>query len=265
MMILTVIKMVITMNNFYGAKLNDCFVDVFDTLKKDTRFDTIFAKFPDVVTLDLEYQFVHSGEKTVNKLVSNSCNEAHKKVVEGLGISYVSDYFRRCFTSIVYSRFFIKWGKLIHSLDELRYDVVNPYSINSSKTITGNNKDVIDRTDVNTSSSMGTSNSDRKSEVVDKSGVYGFNSNNAVDSDVSNSNENDTNTSTSNTTNNSTTDVDSSTTKTINEHHTDYKSGNLGNIASQDLIKKEFELRRIQLLDIIFADVDSVITRLIYD
>lgn len=37
--------------------------------------------------------------------------------------------------------------------------------------------------------------------------------------------------------------------------------GNIGNTSQQELIMKEFELRKIQIIDIIYKDIDSVLTR----
>lgn len=252
------------MTNFLNVKLNECFVNVFSTLNAN-GLSTFFEQHNlDIDSCDLEYIIVHSGLKTVNRLVSNFCDKAYEEDFPGLGKSYVSPFFKKSFTAIIRTRFESKWNRLFDTLN-IQYEATHPYEITS----TNSGADVTVSSDHSTSSNnnsnSGFSKTDNISKSEDNVGVYGFNSVNSVNSDVTNRKEEIVSDYVDGGNSHGDSENSKDSTSTLTRGTVNRKVGNLGNYATQDLIDKEFKLRRLQILDIIYADIDSVITRSIYD
>ena len=143
--------------------------------------------------------------------------------------------------SVVKVRYYTKWLKMFNALNK-EYDVLLPYSINKNKseneTLTSHNLD--------TGTSTSTDNSTNSS--------WGYNTDEIPKPTDKTANENSRE-------RNLATDYNRSTDFT----NTEKTVGNIGNHTNQDLIKQEYELRRIELINnIIYPDMDMVFTRHYY-
>ena len=143
--------------------------------------------------------------------------------------------------TVVKLRYYNKWFKMFNALNK-EYDVLLPYSINKNKseneTLTSHNSD--------TGTSTSTDNSTNSS--------WGYNTDETPKPTDKTANENSRE-------RNLATDYNRSTDFT----NTEKIVGNIGNHTNQDLIKQEYELRRIELINnIIYPDMDMVFTRHYY-
>ena len=172
---------------------------------------------------------------------------------------------------IVSKYYFDRWKRLWDTY-KLEYNEITPYSVTESGEHTKTNRDTTtnkfgkeiseEATDTGTVTNNGTDTGNTERDV------YGYNSVSAVPSEVTNdsgtSNATETRDLTGNrTVTNSGEDVENK--DGLEEY--DYslnKSGNLGFITTQDMIKKEMDLWTIPYLEKVFADVDSLIALKIY-
>lgn len=181
----------------------------------------------DATTLDLDYLYSHSGEKSISNLVI--------KLKE-----LDSSTFLAKLVSIIALKFEEKWSRLYLALVGSEYNPIENYDsheietpeITNTRTI-NQNIDLTRQTDNN---------------------VYGFNSSSEVPS-ASNTEH-----TTADGKDNETSDVNVETgTRTIERH------GNIGVTTNQQMITQEIEMRnRFNLYEIMMQDVDSVLALPIY-
>lgn len=198
--------------------------DIFSQLdnhKKEPNSD-MFAD--DFQTLDLEYYFHHSGEKTISS------------IYEKMNTTTLS--------FIILQKFEDKWNHIYEALKET-YNPIHNY--NMEETITRDLTNSSNGTNTNESSSTNNVNTNEK--------VYGFNSNEAVDSNQNNGNSNTSYSSNDSNTKNTTYKGTESTTR----------NGNIGVTTSQKMLKEELEVRMYLFYDMVMNDIDTILTLQIYE
>ena len=149
-------------------------------------------------------------------------------------------------TGEIQNVYFYKWNKLAKNFLQ-EYDVLKPYNVNESEDINmsyDSNK--------TTNSKITTTNSGRTDDSV-----YGFNSSEAKGTTLS-ADEN------SNVVQGSSDDNYETDNKTEMGNKDRLKTGNLGNHSFAELINKDIELWKNNFIEIIFKDVDKLLTCPLY-
>lgn len=135
------------------------------------------------------------------------------------------------------------WNTL-SKLFNIDYDPLNNYDMIEVETPRTTRK--IDRN--------GTANSNGSLNVNDSESIYGFNSTSSSPANEGTRGSNST----------QDTSTEDHTTESTGGDRTLTRSGNIGVTTSQQMFKQEIELRKTHFLDIIFDDVDKLITLPIY-
>lgn len=206
--------------------------------------------------LDTLY-ITHSGDKFVAPIVYKLLGDD----------DFLDTSKRIVIATMIYEKYKVNWKKLYDTLT-FEYEPIYNYDVtehevivedeDGTKTGTVNVVDSYMRDVDSTSSSTNTDHS--------LDGVYGFNSNEAVNSDVTDSNVTDNGTNTerrtdsddNTTTNNLANTMDKTTTRDWN------RKGNIGVVSSQDLIVKERNLWLWNFFEQVFNDIDKEITLKVY-
>lgn len=158
------------------------------------------------------------------------------------------------------TRYLKKWNKLYETYS-LEYNPIKPYTMDIKETIKEQHKGI---TDTDRASSGSSTDTGLEQTTLDESKSYkhAFNSTQPVPTDK----ENNVNTNSSSNTGSS-----SSSSHTIISHGRGVdedrdltRNGNIGNISQQELIDKEREVWKYQIIDVVFNDLDKIFTRAIY-
>ena len=239
--------------------------------------------------LDIEYVYNHSGLKLISTLLILG-----QELYNGF-----TDELKHKVNSIIKVRFCEKWKKLYNTLI-MKYDIISPYDMKIEEkgtndiTISKNAQDVLDRKDTNSKSENSTNNINDKTtssidtttnEVEDGSinsddehKVSGYNNDEYVKdthdittdtsknttNGTSNTKRDDTRTKTDTYENNTRKDTIDKTESETRENPTTRsitRIGNIGNITRQQLINEEREMLKWQFFNVVFDDIDTVVTR----
>lgn len=251
-----------TLLDFYS---NPFKYGIFYALSKNPKFSELFKKLgltedDDIHSIDFDYYYNRSGLKTLSLAVQLIINGY---IIEDEGLYVViknNDRTQRVtwdyvlqqvdqdiINSIIATKFLRRWEEAADTL-YYDYDALNPYSMKVDTTYS-------DKLD-----SEGSDSADRNSSATDASslsssdGVYGFNSTESSPSDTTSQKGENTSSDESHT---------SSSNKyertTAGERNV-VRKGNIGNKSSQQLIAEQRELLRYQIFDMIYDDLDSILT-----
>ena len=132
---------------------------------------------------------------------------------------------------IIYNRFASKWKKLYDALNTL-YNPLENYSMKEKRTPYLTTKDVL----------SGSTKSDTES------GVFGFNANNSKRSGTNKGEQIN----------------ESINTRSETGHEDLERAGNIGVTTSQQMLESEFEVRKHDLYNLIYNDIDSILCLEIY-
>lgn len=229
------------------------------------------APWDDIISpenMDVEYIGNISGFKPVSPLV-------FKMLEDGS----LSDDNKAKLSSIIVGMYSKKWQKLYDTMS-FDYDPISNYNMTETeeeignkdtignKTNTGNNSDnrTVDLTDT---TNHGRTNTDR---IEGSSGIYGFNSDASVTTDDENRSIESTEGGTTTEMHSGTDNVSHSINETeetsgnekSNVNRTLTRKGNIGVTTSQQMIESERELWNWRFFEIVFDDVDRVLTLPIY-
>lgn len=159
---------------------------------------------------------------------------------------------------IIEKRFNTKWVKY-QKLLNLDYDAIKPLQLVTDNELISDHltsKNIVDATRKTTGKDS-TNNTTEYDRNANKS--YGFNSTIGVDTDSSENTSKDSSITDTDMTNK--TDDTTDYTRDATSHRKVNRSGNIGNRLPSEMLEKEIEFRKIQLVDIIVDDILSVLTR----
>lgn len=244
---------------------------IFYFMSKSNKFTDLFTRLgmtseQEIHSMDLDYVYNHSGLKTLSILMNNIISQytiddnsnyvtdpdgnriTFKQMVDSINTEMVN--------IIIYNKFYDKWSKLVDTLS-YDYDALSPYQMEIEENGSATNvRNVSDSNSYeNTADNTDTSNED----LQQNSNRYGFDSEDAVPTDV-NTNKNTTTTTGNTTGKGSASRTSSEDNKELTGRNITRK-GNIGNRSMQELIEQQRELLRYQIFDVIYEDLDSVLTR----
>ena len=264
---------------------------IFFAMSQLPEFSALFSKLNmqnenDFHSMDFDYMFNHSGLKTVSIMLEQLMygyivdeNGEYVYTPEGKKVTW--DYFvtqidQDLINMIIRIKFLDKWNNLADTLS-YDYDPLNPFSMSVEENMSGNltskstnqNNRTNKYTGNGSSENDGTVDTEGNSSSEDK--IYGFNSTTGVNSDSS-SDERTTKTTNKNTSSTEYTDDESSQYNSNEDYSRDNTSernttrkGNIGNLSAQQLIEQQRDMLKYQIFDIIYQDLDSVLTRSKYN
>lgn len=295
---LTLRKQIELLKDVYDRPaVNGIFKSMINNLTLQKLLNEIGVSVDTVMSIDFDYIYNRSGEKKISNLLycmiySRVEDDNGTLVIDDKKFPtwnyLVSDIGNELINSLIATKFSAKWQKLIDTVF-LQYDVISPFNITLTETSTG--KDTNSGTDSvksvtgNTVTDNGTVNntttdngSVTNTETVDLSdsrSIYGYNSQNPSPSDITSKTGTDkdetksNNTRGVNGTNSNTRTVDGTVTDTKDYGHIlsreanrDYtRKGNIGNRSFSELIDDERKTVQFIILESIYSDLDSVLTR----
>ena len=244
---------------------------IFYFMSKSNKFTDLFTRLgmtdeQEIHSMDLDYIYNRSGLKTLSIMMSH--------IISQYTIDDISNYvidpdgnritFKQMLDSIntdminviIYNKFYDKWSKLVDTLS-YDYDALSPYQMEVEEN--GSLSNVKQVTDSNEYENTADNTDTSKENLQQNMNRYGFDSEDAVPTDV-NTNDNTT-TTTGNTTGKG------SASRSTNEDNKQLsgrnitRKGNIGNHTMQELVEQQRELLRYQIFDTIYEDLDSVLTR----
>ena len=225
--------------------LNDVFPDgitgegIFYALN---NYDVPWKNSISSLALDLEYYGNVSGGKTISPLL-------RRLLVNGV----ITESVALKLANSLYSMNGLRWGKLWDTYN-LEYNPIQNYNM----TEVMSDDDTV-TTYGRTHSKTGTEIDDRTRTDDNKDSVYGFNSNNASDSEESDRTINDDNTHTYNVS-----DTDTGSDRQSHSYELT-RSGNIGVTTSQQMIESERSLWMWRYFyDVVFPDIDKMLTISVY-
>lgn len=250
--------MKITENNPELFKtLDDCFPDI-----------SIWSDFLEVLfgTYDYSgYRFIVAYELFGNystrtlSVIFNRLNERNGLIYNNrlncyLPNSSTLDYL----FEILSSRYNNKWARIYNILLK-DYDALKPLQLKTDNQLL---EDKLKSTNkvIATRKTTGTDSNENET-LYDKNDnkVFGFNSTVGVNSDSSDNTSKDTSVTTTDLTN--TTDDSTDYSRDLTSHRIVERAGNIGNRLPSEMLEKEIEFRKYQIVDTIINDILSVLTR----
>lgn len=186
----------------------------------------------DIEASNIDYYFNYSGNKSISPLLTNFTYE-----------NKLTDEDKKIISGVISNHYLNDWKRLYNAI-YAEYNPINNYDMTETETANG-------ETD-NTTKSEYVSETNINVENTTNNKMYGFNSANASNKDdvISNGKQTDESNNTNNTTINA-----------LQKNNRELKrSGNIGVTTSQQMIESEIELRKKNLLSIIFNDIDKILT-----
>lgn len=180
----------------------------------------------DKIALDIEYFGNHSGLKESSPLVEKMTDWPNDNQLSAVEIGRLHQ--------IILNKYAVSWAKLWDAIKAV-YDPLENYNM-TEKTTPGVTTTRKENTDIN---------------VVNNANgnVYGFNSASAVPASVSGG--------TSHTTGDKAKNYSEESKSGFDQLE---RSGNIGVTTSQQMLEQEINIRKHQFFDIVFADVDRILT-----
>lgn len=194
--------------------------------------------------LDIAYHGGHSGDKIISPLVDKLLT--NEELTEQSKTMLISSILA------VYGR---NWEKLWQTLT-FEYNPIENYSMIETETFTGETS----FDGVTSGNDTTNGNNTVTATNTNSNNVYGFNSDTAVGADSALGSNNETGT----IENTSTTETTTNNTGTTTNNKTLTRSGNIGATTSQQMIESERELWNWYFFDIVFRDIDKMLTLSIY-
>lgn len=244
---------------------------IFFSMSKNQQLNSIFSELGysndnDYHSMDFEYIYNHSGLKTVSVMIEQLLsgyivddNEDYVILSDGKRVSW--DYIMNkvdedIINFIIVQRFADKWTKLIATVKS-EFDILSPYNMSYER----------DTNDKLSSKNNATNSKTINNTVEDKSinegssddSIYGFNSSSPVPSDSNVDKQTIDRDIKEDTISNGTDENIYSRDNTLKT--TIIRKGNIGNKSNQQLIEEQRKMLEWQLYNVIFNDLDSVLTR----
>lgn len=264
---------------------------IFYSMSKVPEFKNLFNRLDiiddnDFHSMDFDYIYNHSGIKSISVMLQQIISGYvvdddgdFALSIEGKRVTW--DYVMQqvdqdIINNIIKFKYLKKWSGLVDSLN-YSYDPLSPFSMSISEDIDNKLSSKSENSNTRNIDSSGSGNNSNKSDstengkVKNSDAVYGFNSTNPVDTDAS-SETNDVTIKNSNSGSNSYSDNEKSSYKSNDSYSRDSnikrstkRSGNIGNLSSQQLIEQQRKLLMYQIFDTIYDDLDEILTRSKYN
>lgn len=245
---------------------------IFSSGYLDTALKEKLNEFYSSDVLDFLYFNIHSKYKILSKSIEE----------------IVNNDFYSLLVSLINNSFAFKWTQLLNSLNNSNYNPIENYSmeeirtpnlINETTANTTNNNTITDTNTLSNEIANNTTNT-LSSDISDSINNDVENKTSAFDNTTYQPNTKTTNNTTSTQKNNSSSSqkADSTQTQTINNSQnqtlsrnesstttakgteTLTRKGNIGVTTTQQMVMQEVELRKHNLIDIMFNDIDSLLT-----
>lgn len=189
-----------------------------------------------LMPIDMEYIYNKSGKKSVSQIVKTFVHRWNVTNFEQYPIT-VGNF--TDISAIIRARYLQKWKKLWETI-QLDYDVLNPFDVHFTDNVTTDHTHTEDI---------------REYEDNDdgKNYTYGFNDSSESGSPLGRNTDNSKGNSKLQHTRDATYDRETT------------RRGNIGNITRQQLIEQQRNLLQFQFFDVVFNDVDKILTMPIYD
>lgn len=229
-------KKLIETNEIGGEHIIDRSKSIFNAIKSTSGQPFEWLTQPNADTLDVEYYLNHSGQKWISPMF--------RKLLDLQDVNAIQQI-----AKIIINKFEDKWNKLFEAFIESEYKPLENYSMEEVET-----PDITKESTENTKTKVETSTENDKTEAK----VHGFNSVEGVPSGSTERNgkvvveggadDNEVHRE----------DTETGT-RTLTRH------GNIGVTSSQQMLTQEIELRSgYNFVEMLFKDVDSVLTLLVY-
>ena len=204
--------------------------------EKNDEWGNFIKNHFEIPTSDVEYVYNISGEKYISPLVVRFIRDSYgtKDVGYPINIKWLD-----MLSNLLKQRFYVKWEKLYNSLN-FTYDPLKPYDM----TISESNQLESNDTSTDTTTSESTTNS------TSEGSRQGFNSLDYQPVDKHTMNDNDESSSTKN----------RNSTRNESNDRKISRQGNIGNITLQELIEKERNVYDWQFMNVVYKDLDSILT-----
>lgn len=194
--------------------------------------------------LDSAYHGEH-GDRLISPLVRKLLNDDNELTTAN----------KQKLANVITTLFLSQWQHT-YELLTLQYDPLNNYDMTETETYKGSNEN--EHRDTGSLTHTGTSTDSTNNTAEDS--LYGFNSEDPVNSDMSTSEGGNTHTNNlTDTTNMTGTDEGSNS-----YERTLTRSGNIGVTTSQQMAQSEIDLWRWNFFKSVFKDIDSILTLSIY-
>lgn len=200
------------------------------------QFDVPWKETTTATVLDVAYHGSHSGDKIVSPLIDKMLDDG---ALSSENITKIAE--------VIFTVYGNSWVKLWNTLT-LEYDPIQNYSMTETESRTGSSS--------GTDTIQDNANDTQSTIASNTNGVYAFNSSSPSNADVQNGNGTVTDTRTSNTT--------STNSDTHSDTRTMTRSGNIGVTTSQQMIASERELWNWFFYDVVFKNIDAIMTLSIY-
>lgn len=237
--------------------------NVFTDMKADTELNEILSVIlkndDEWTSAGIEYIYNKSYSKRLSPMliallsgyvIDNDYKYVYDNNTKITWGEFVERFNRKTLNDVIRVRYRVKWGKLIHTLETLKYEVLSPFHTDLEDNIT---QDFLGSDTINSTDSHST---------TEDNSVFPFNVNFEKDENGNDVQQKPVPTST----NSESLNYTDKSKYERNGAHTRKatRKGNIGNMTNQQLIEEEINLRKNQIIDIIFDDLDSILTRNFY-
>lgn len=239
-------------------KLDDCFPTysearqfILNKLFNATEYESL----GDAVLSDFWGNY---GSRSISILFTKA-NEEFGLIYNPMQNYYApSDSVYNILSNIIKTRFSDKWLRIYKELQK-DYESLKPLQLKTDNQLL---EDKLKSTNKVTATRKTTGTDSNENETIyDKNDnkVFGFNSTVGVNSDSSDNTSKDTSVTTTDLTN--TTDDSTDYSRDLSSHRIVERTGNIGNRLPSEMLEKEIEFRKYQIVDTIVNDILSVLTR----
>ena len=242
----------------YPIRLNELFPNwlitggIFSAIADISGYSMPWSATVTDTTLDFQYHGNHSGRKKISPLVTSLVDwTTDPPSIDSADITILA--------TVIKSMFSTNWANLWNRFTTV-YDPLINYDITEELTKTDTNTGTV--TDAGTVGHGQVTTTVSENDATGEANVFGFNSATAVPSDTTtvtnDSTVTATNSGTDTTGNTTTNDLTNESESTLRRY------GDMSVRSTQDILSGEFKLWQIKFFDIVFADIDSVLTTQVY-
>lgn len=231
-------------------------------------FSNVFSQLgmDNLTAFDLDYLYNNSGLKAPSLLIEHIytgivMDDSSDIVVLKNGMKVTWDYVwqnidEEIISNILSSKYQYKWNGLLETIKQ-NYDIFKPFAM----TVTDDTEDTLESKNERNDDYSGTSKNDMSGTSSDTVGdkTFGFNSTNGVDADSSKTDSEYSDTGSGEESGESNSVTDYNRTNTVKKIIV--RSGNIGNMSNQELLRQQREIVQFEMLPVIYKDLDSVLTR----